>query len=122
MATRWPVREGLGRLWEYLLLALLLREPLGVVGLMFLARPLASSALKFGPPEYFSLMVLGLIILIYLTQKSLIKAIIMGAFGLILSFVGMDIVSGQNRFTYNIDELFDGISDCSNGYGTFWHC
>lgn len=82
---------------------------IGIVGLMFIARPLARAALKFGPPEYFCLMVLGLIILIYLTQKSLIKAISMGAFGLILSYVGMDIVSGQIRFAYGIDELLDGI-------------
>jgi len=81
----------------------------GVIGLMVVARPLARAALKFGPPEYFSLMILGLIILIYLTQKSLIKAIIMGGLGLILSYVGMDLVKVQSRFTYGIDELLDGI-------------
>jgi len=82
---------------------------LGVVGLMVIAHPLARCALKFGPPEYFSLMILGLIILIYLTQKSLIKAIIMGGLGLILSYVGMDIETAQSRFTYGIDELLDGV-------------
>src|SRR4030042_31446 len=49
-----------------------------LAGLMSCAGPLTSMALKFGPPEYFSLMILGLVILIYLTQKSLTKAIIMG--------------------------------------------
>lgn len=82
---------------------------IGVVGVMMIAQPLVSFALRFGPPEYFSLMIMGLIILIYLTQRSLIKAIIMGAFGLILSFVGMDIVSGQIRYTYDIDGLLDGV-------------
>ena len=82
---------------------------IGVFGLMMLAQPLVRFALRFGPPEYFSLMIMGLIILIYLTQKSLIKAISMGALGLILSFVGMDIISGKIRYTYDIDELLDGI-------------
>lgn len=82
---------------------------LGVVGLMLLAYPLARAALKFGPPEYVSLMVLGLIILTYLTEKSFIKAMAMAALGLILSYVGLDIISGQTRFTFNIDNLLEGI-------------
>jgi putative tricarboxylic transport membrane protein len=82
---------------------------LGVVGLMLLAHPLARAALRFGPPEYFSLMVLGLIILTYLAQKSFIKSIIMGVLGLILSYVGLDMVSGQERFTLNVPELMDGV-------------
>ncbi len=91
----------------------------GVVGLMLIAHPLARMALKFGPPEYFSLMILGLIILIYLTQKSLMKAISMGAFGLILSFVGLDIVSGKMRFTFNADELLDGVGIVPIAMGLF---
>ena len=82
---------------------------IGVVGLMMLAQPMTRLALKFGPPEYFSLMVLGLIILVYLTQKSLMKAISMGALGLILSYVGTDMVSGQMRYTFDMDGLLDGI-------------
>ena len=82
---------------------------IGVIGLMALAGPLTNLALRFGPPEYFSLMVLGLIILVYLTQKSLIKAISMGALGLILSYVGMDVVTAQVRYTFGVDELLDGI-------------
>ncbi|MFH0811508.1 MAG: tripartite tricarboxylate transporter permease [Pseudomonadota bacterium] len=80
-----------------------------LMGLTVLVRPLAGLALKFGPPEYFGLMILGLIILIYLTQKSLMKAIIMGGLGIIISSVGLDIVSGQIRFTYNSDELLQGV-------------
>jgi putative tricarboxylic transport membrane protein len=82
---------------------------LSVVGLTLLAHPLAGLALEFGPPEYFGLMILGLIILIYLTQKSLIKAIIMGGLGIIVSSVGLDTVSGQIRFTYDLDDLLQGI-------------
>jgi len=82
---------------------------LGIVGLMMFAFPLARAALKFGPPEYFSLMVLGLILLSYLAQKSLVKAIIMATLGLILSYIGLDTVSGQVRFTLNITGLLEGI-------------
>jgi putative tricarboxylic transport membrane protein len=80
-----------------------------IVGLMTVAYPLTSMALKFGPPEYFSLMILGLVILIYLTQKSLSKAIIMGCLGLVLSYVGTDMVTGYRRFTFGINDLLDGI-------------
>lgn len=82
---------------------------IGVLGLMLLAQPLARAALKFGPPEYFSLMVLGLIILTYLAQKSLVKSLIMATLGLLLSYVGLDTVSGQVRFTLDVVELLEGI-------------
>jgi putative tricarboxylic transport membrane protein len=82
---------------------------LGTVGIMVLAHPLVRMALKFGPPEYFGLVVLGLIILSYLSRKSLLKSILMAALGLLLSYVGLDTVAGQPRFTFNIDELFNGL-------------
>ena len=82
---------------------------IGVLGLMLLAQPLARAALKFGPPEYFSLMILGLILLTYLAQKSLVKSLIMATLGLLLSYVGLDTVSGQVRFTLDVVELLEGI-------------
>jgi putative tricarboxylic transport membrane protein len=82
---------------------------IGVVVLTVLAYPLSRAALKLGPPEYFSLMVMGLVILTFLTQKSFLKAIMMACFGLLLSFVGLDIVSGQVRFTFDITILQGGI-------------
>jgi putative tricarboxylic transport membrane protein len=82
---------------------------LGIIGLMVLAYPLARFALRFGPPEYFSLMILGLIILTYLSEISFIKSIIMATLGLILSFVGLDLISGQERFTLNRVELIEGV-------------
>ncbi len=91
----------------------------GIIGLMLMAEPLARFALRFGPPEYFSLMILGLIILIYLTQKSLVKAISMGILGLILSYVGMDMVSGQMRYTFDVDELLNGIGMVPVAMGLF---
>jgi len=82
---------------------------LSLLGLTFLAYPFTNMALKFGPPEYFSLMVFALIILSYLAHGSMIKALIMAMFGLILSYVGMDIVTGRMRFTFNILDLSDGF-------------
>jgi putative tricarboxylic transport membrane protein len=82
---------------------------LGTVGIMVLANPLVRLALKFGPPEYFSLMILGLIVLSFLSSKSLMKSISMSALGLILSYVGMDAIAGEPRFTFEVDELFSGL-------------
>lgn len=80
-----------------------------VVGLMFLAPTLAKAALSFGPPEYTSLMILGFVILTFLAKSSMPKVLIMGAFGLFLSTIGLDLVSGESRFTLSINELMDGI-------------
>jgi len=80
-----------------------------IIALMFVANPLASVALKFGPPEYFSLMCLCLTILIYLAKGSVIKAVIMGLFGLLLSTVGLDLTTGKPRFAFSAATLFDGI-------------
>ena len=81
----------------------------GIVLVMFLSQPLSGIALKFGPPEYFSLMVLALTILVYLSHGSILKAILMGCLGICLSLIGMDIVTGHLRFTFGIAELEDGV-------------
>ncbi len=80
-----------------------------VMLLAFLAPPLARFALRFGPPEYFSLMVFGLTVLVYLANGPVIKALMMAALGLILGIVGQDMISGRARFTFGISELNDGI-------------
>ncbi len=80
-----------------------------IVGLMLVAPPLAKVALKFGPPEYFSLMLLGFVILSFLSSGSMIKTFMMAALGLIAGAVGMDFISGKSRFTYGIISLEDGI-------------
>ena len=82
---------------------------IGLIGLMFLAPPLASFALRFGPPEYFSLMCLGLTILIYLASGSVIRAIMMAAFGVILGCIGQDPDTGFARFIFGVPDLLDGI-------------
>src|SRR3972149_2538551 len=82
---------------------------LGLVGLMLVANPLATVALKFGPAEYFSLMCLGLSILIYLTQGSILRGFAMAGLGIFLSLIGQDLNSGQPRFTFGLQGLIDGV-------------
>ncbi|MGQ9695523.1 MAG: tripartite tricarboxylate transporter permease [Thermodesulfobacteriota bacterium] len=82
---------------------------LGIFGLILVAPPLVDFALQFGPPEYFSLMVLGLTILTFLTSASMMRALMMAAFGLIIGTMGLDNISGLARFSFNIPELLDGL-------------
>ncbi len=77
--------------------------------LIGLAPTLAKFALRFGPPEYFALMILGLSILVYLARGSMINALIMVCFGLLLGTVGLDPMTGVPRFVYKITTLMDGI-------------
>ncbi len=80
-----------------------------IVGLMLVAPSLARFAVSFGPPEYFSLMVLGLCILTYLSQGSLVKALMMACLGLVLGLVGLDSISAVPRLTFDRMELVDGV-------------
>jgi hypothetical protein len=79
-----------------------------VLGLMLVAPALARFAVKFGPAEYFSLMILGLSILTYLSHGSLIKALIMACFGLVLGLIGLDSITGIPRMTFDRMEFVDG--------------
>lgn len=80
-----------------------------VVGVMAFAPPLAKLALAFGPPEYFALLLLGIVLLTYLGTGSRIKAIMMAILGLFLGTIGMDLITGDNRFTLGSLTLADGI-------------
>jgi putative tricarboxylic transport membrane protein len=80
-----------------------------IIGLMVVAVPLAKAALRFGPPEYFALMCAGLIFLTYLTQGSIVKSLMMALVGILLGSVGLDMVVGSPRFTFNVNELTDGV-------------
>jgi putative tricarboxylic transport membrane protein len=77
--------------------------------LVFAAPPLARMALQFGPPEFFALMVVGLCLVTGLAGKSVTKGLMMAAFGLLLSMVGMDPIRGLPRFTFDFTELMDGV-------------
>ena len=81
--------------------------------------PLSELALKFGPAEYFSLMVLGLIGAVVLAHGSLLKAIAMIVLGLLLGIVGTDVNSGMARFSFGIPELTDGIGVVTVAMGLF---
>lgn len=83
------------------------------------APPLTELAFKFGPAEYFSLMVLGLIGAVVLASGSLIKAIGMILLGLLLGLVGTDVNSGVARFSFDIPELSDGLGFVAVAMGVF---
>jgi len=83
---------------------------ISIVGLMFFAPVLGRAAVSFSAPEYFALMIMSLTMVTYIARGSMIKALIMASAGLILSTVGMDIISTKNRFTYNLLCLQEGIN------------
>ena len=84
-----------------------------------LGAPLTSVALMFGPAEYFSLMVLGLVFAVVLAKGSVPKAIAMILLGLLLSTIGSDIETGQSRMAFDIPELADGIGFVVVAMGVF---
>jgi putative tricarboxylic transport membrane protein len=94
----------------------------GCVGTLILAAfavPLTEVAFKFGPAEYFSLMILGLIGAVVLASGSLLKAVSMIVLGLLLGLVGTDVNSGVARFSFDIPELTDGIGFIVIAMGVF---
>ena len=94
----------------------------GTVATVFVAGfspPLSALALKFGPAEYFSLMVLGLIGSVVLARGSLLKAIAMIILGLLMGIVGTDVNSGVARFDFGVPELSDGIGIVAVAMGLF---
>jgi putative tricarboxylic transport membrane protein len=92
---------------------------IGLVGLTMMAPPLAEAALKFGPPEYFSLTVLGLLLATYLTGESALKGLIMAILGLILGCMGLDPLSGAVRFDFGIADLQSNLDFVTLAMGLF---
>ena len=84
-----------------------------------LGAPLTSLALLFGPAEYFSLMTLGLIFAVVLAKGSVVKALAIVLFGLMLSMVGSDLETGVARMTFDVPELADGIGFVNVAMGVF---
>ena len=91
----------------------------GVIVLTVVAPPLAAFALRFGPPEYTALLVLGLIFLAYMSTTSLVRTLLMAAFGLLLGTIGIDVMTGHFRYSFNIAELGDGIGIVPVAVGLF---
>jgi putative tricarboxylic transport membrane protein len=86
---------------------------------MLLVSPLAEAALKIGPPEFFSIVCMSMSLLVYLARGSLIKAIMMVLCGIILSTVGIDLISGMERLTFGSVTLLDGIGLVPMSMGLF---
>ncbi|MDF2675533.1 MAG: transporter [Clostridiales bacterium] len=92
---------------------------ISIIGLTLIGPPLASFALKFGPPEFFAIMFFGLVLVVGLMGKSLIRGLIAAVFGLTLSMIGMDPVSGVVRFTFGQPHLMDGLDFVTIAMGLF---
>lgn len=88
-------------------------------GLQFLAPYVAQIAIEFSPTEYVSLLILGLIILIYLARESMLKGLMMALLGLGLGAIGLDLITGKERFTYSCVTLMDGIGLVPVAMGLF---
>ena len=92
---------------------------IGTIGLTFLAGPVVDLALKFGPAEYFALMVLAFVTVSAVLGDSAIKGLICLFFGIFLGLIGIDLQTGQPRFTFGITELLDGINVIVVAVGLF---
>lgn len=92
---------------------------LGLLGLVLFAPILAEQALKFGPPEYFVLMFMALLILFNISEYSFVKSLIMGACGFLVSFVGIGMSTAVPRFNFGFTELTGGLEMISIIIGLF---
>jgi putative tricarboxylic transport membrane protein len=92
---------------------------LGAIAIAVVSQPLIEFAIRFGPPEFFALMVLGFVVLLALAKGSFIKSLIMIATGFLLSAVGQDVVTGEPRYTFGVPQLVDGISVVTISMGVF---
>jgi putative tricarboxylic transport membrane protein len=91
----------------------------GIVVLTIVAPPLATLALRFGPPEYTALLVLGLIFLAYMSSTALIRTLLMACLGLLLGMIGIDNMTGHFRYSFDLAELGDGIGIVPVAVGLF---
>ncbi|MEY8338060.1 tripartite tricarboxylate transporter permease [Lachnospiraceae bacterium 62-35] len=92
---------------------------LGTLILIVAAFPLANFALKFGPAEFFALAIFGLTMMVSVSGQSIVKGLMTGFFGLLISCIGTDPMLGMPRFTFQIAELMDGISFIAVMIGLF---
>jgi putative tricarboxylic transport membrane protein len=91
----------------------------GIIVLTVIAPPLASIALRFGPPEYTALLVMGLIFLAYMSSTSLVRTLLMACLGLMLGMIGIDNMTGHFRYSFDLNELGDGIGIVPVAVGLF---
>ncbi len=93
-----------------------------IIFLMLIAEPLAKIALAFSFPEYFALMVTGLMTVTYMARFSVVKALMMACLGILIGNVGLDMISGLPRFTFGVNELSDGVGIIPLIMGIFGVC
>jgi putative tricarboxylic transport membrane protein len=91
----------------------------GIIVLTIVAPPLATLALRFGPPEYTALLVLGLIFLAYMSSTSLVRTLLMACLGLFFGMIGIDNMTGHFRYSFDLPELGDGIGIVPVAVGLF---
>jgi putative tricarboxylic transport membrane protein len=91
----------------------------GVIVLTIVAPPLATLAVRFGPPEYSALLVLGLIFLAYMSSTALPRTLLMACLGLLLGMIGIDNMTGHFRYSFDLPELGDGIGIVPVAVGLF---
>lgn len=92
---------------------------IGGLGLIFIAPFLAEVALKFGPPEYFALTLIGLICIAVIARESTIKGLLSACFGLIIASIGTDPITGDDRFSFGFSNLMGGINIVALVVGLF---
>lgn len=91
----------------------------GVLGLMLISPPLARFALRFAPPEYFALMVLGLAMVVFLAGDSMLKALLAMLLGLWIATIGTDLFTAESRFTFGQVKLLGGVDFVAASVGIF---
>jgi putative tricarboxylic transport membrane protein len=91
----------------------------GVLGLMLIAPPLARFALRFAPPEYFALMILGLAMVVFLAGESMVKALLAMLVGLWIASIGTDLFTAESRFTFGQMKLLGGVDFIAATVGIF---
>ena len=92
---------------------------IGTIGITFLAEPVVNFALRFGPAEYFSLMVLAFVTVSAVLGNSAVRGLVSLAVGIFLGLIGIDLQTGQPRFTFGLTELLDGINVIVVAVGLF---
>lgn len=92
---------------------------MAIIGLSFIGPPLAHFALAFGPPEYFAIMMLAMLMLVGLMGKSLVRGLIAAVLGLVCSLIGIDPISGETRFAFGQLNLLDGFDLAIVAIGLF---
>jgi len=103
-------RQGhIGKAFAYSLWSAVFASLIGTAGMILLGEPMARLALYFGPTEYAALGILGLSCVSILSADFPLRGLLSAVFGLLLSTVGLDLISGQQRFTFGIPAIFDGL-------------